>query len=502
MKKPNLTAITITGSRMLFQRFALLVLLFAMVFFLSACRQKCVPGADIYPDCRGGLPPEEHELVVWNIGEDEDVFADQFASFSKKYKTVSISYKSFPDEAEYKKALLKAIAVGNGPDIFAMPYEWLAENRALVAPAPAAKVDPIVFRDLFHPAIGEILIEKSGETEEVFGVALALETLGLYYNLDALRQEVNKFSPAKTWDELIQDAALLAKRDPQTGELIRSGVALGLGNSIRSAPDVLSLLLVQYGAKVFDAEMKSSILAEKQTATASQSTSAPASKALELYSSFGDKNNTHFSWSTTLAEDQTAELGAFLRGDIAMIFGYPELMQKLIDLKKELSKEKLIDIDKTVRIAPAPQLVSDNKYQWDDSANIARFNAFFVSKQSTHAESAWELLLHLADEESADLYQKATGKAPARKSLTEKILNDDSAKREIKIFAEQAKRARPLVVGDSADFAVIMRNVADAIAQDGVSTGTALNRAQKQLQCVLERIKGDATKIKCTEVQD
>lgn len=485
-----------SGSKMLLTA----LLLMMIIVVMGGCRQKCVPGADIYPDCRGGLPPEEHELVVWNIGEDEDVFKDQFADFSRIHKTVEISYKSFPDEAEYKKALLKALALGEGPDVFAMPYTWLEENKALVAPAPRDKVDPAVYRELFHPAVSDVLIRPEGEQEAVYGVTLAVDTLALYYNLDALRQEVNKFSPAKTWPELIADATALARRDPQSGELIRSGIAMGLGDSIRYAPDIMSLLFVQYGARVFDEAMEKSILAEKQTATPSQSTSTPGSDAFALYTGFADEENMHQSWTKQLAATENLELEAFLRGDVAMIFGYSDLIEQLQAIAAEIEGDT-IDIESSVRVSAVPQLVVDKDYQWDDSANLARFSAYFVAKQSAHPESAWELLLYLADEDPAAKYMELSGKPPARKSLSERVVSDDGASREAKIFAEQAGIARALVIGDPNDYALIMRQSADAVATEDRSPASALKRAQKQLQCVLERIQGDATKVGCTELE-
>ncbi len=481
-----------------------------MLIVFSACREKCVPGASIYPECLEKPIVPEHELVVWNLYEDEDVYQEQFSKFTKEYPMVKIKYQSFPDAKEYKNALIKQLALGNGPDIFAMPYGWVEENIALLAPAPITTgaageqiltVDPEVYRELFHQAISEVLIRTVDGVERVFGVALYLDTLALYYNGKALNGAIpEKYSPAASWTEMRADAAKMTKRDSESGAVIRSGIALGSGKSIRYAPDIISLLFVQYGASIYDEAMRKSILAASQDSTPSQSTETPAKEAFKLYTSFTDKGARNYSWDEEMAADDTAELGAFLRGDIAMLFGYSDLTNELEAARKtlrEAGENGLIDTTE-IRHAKAPQLVSDNNYQWPDISNIASFNGFFVAAQSEHRASAWALILQLADTDSARTYAEKTERPPARRDITEEVLRNGKSSRKAKIFADQAKTARALITGDPDDFAVIMRSAADIVAKGELSIEDALQQAEERLQCVLERIKGDATKANCT----
>jgi len=463
---------------------------------LSGCRQKCVPGSENYPDCRGPAPVSDRTLVVWNLFDDKRLFEEQFAEFEKSHPGVTIDYQSFSDEEEYERLLINKIAEGKGPDIFAMHYSWIPEHLGKMASAPV-QYDIASYREIFYSAIPTVLVRKEGETEKIYGVPLWLDTLGLYYNPTAFRSELQSdYSPAETWQEFQGQVANLSRKDKTTGALTKSGVAMGLGSNITYAPDILSLLFLQYDADVFNDEMTHSIIAESQDTAPSQSVSKPGVAALDLYAGFANEKNVHYSWNASFAADYGGkkELGAFLTGKTATIFGYSDLLAQLKKMQKEMGKEHddFIDVS-SVQVVPVPQLVAKDASQWGDIRNLARFYPFAVSKTSLFQENSWDLLFTLANKENAQIYADKSGFPSARRDIGAEQANLAGS---LSVFAKQLAVAEPIIMGNKQDFEDIIRKTEDRAAAAG-NSATVLATAQKRLECVIKRIKGEINQNDC-----
>jgi ABC-type glycerol-3-phosphate transport system substrate-binding protein len=97
--------------------------------------------------------------------------------------------------ADYEEDLVNALADGTGPDIFSINNSWLPKYQSRLAPAPDSVFTFKDYRDTFVPIVVD---NFTGSDRKVYGVALAVDSLALYYNKDLLGSS-GIGVPPKTW---------------------------------------------------------------------------------------------------------------------------------------------------------------------------------------------------------------------------------------------------------------------------------------------------------------
>ena len=78
----------------------------------------------------------------------------------------------------------------------------------------------------------------------------------MFYNKD-LFNTAGIATPPKTWDEFISVIRKLSAKD-KFGNLTKSGAAIGAADNVNNAADILSLLMMQTGAKMISEPTKQS----------------------------------------------------------------------------------------------------------------------------------------------------------------------------------------------------------------------------------------------------
>lgn len=187
------------------------------------------------------LSPSSSSITLnyWGLWEDAGSLQSLIDQYQASHPNLHINYTQ-QKITDYRERLQTALNSNQGPDIFRFHQTWVPMLADQLAVIPPNVMDATTFQATFYPSFYQSLNTPKG----LVGLPLMFDGLGLYYNLDHLNS-LNQPVP-KTWDELRRTALLL--RVPQTGPIIRAGVALGTTSNVEHWPDILAMMFMQNSA--------------------------------------------------------------------------------------------------------------------------------------------------------------------------------------------------------------------------------------------------------------
>ena len=394
---------------MFFKKSTALILLFALVLTLSlsGCRKKSPKEK---PKTYEGI-----ELTYYKMFDDASVIDPVIKEYEAAHPGLKIKYKKFTNFDEYQKVVLNEMAEGEGPDIFSMQNTWFMSNYRKISPMSAELgsnedflntfVD-VAFKDLVRP-------DKDG-VERIYALPMTVDTLALYYNKAHYEDRVpTRGKPAKTWEGIKEDVALLTKTDNSFERFEVAGIAMGRGDNISRAVDTLYLLFLQFGAQFYNDNFSEASFASQQGGIAEY----PGMEALKLYTSFADLDEKHYSWNEFIVDDDSSEkeLEAFAKGKVSMIIGFSYTYDEILN-QISILKEKGIDtIDESdIKIASMPQLY-DPDASTEKRVTYASYFAETVSRNSKHPD----FLIELTKKENLEYYFDKLHKPTSRRDMIE-----------------------------------------------------------------------------------
>ncbi len=386
--------------------------------------------ASFFTGCRKKTPEEKKadysgiELTYYKVFDDSDVIEPYIQAYIADHPGLKINYKKFSDFEEYQKVILNEMAEGEGPDIFAMPNTWFMSNYKKLAPLPSSLGTPEAFAATFVETAYKDLVRPDKEgVQQIYALPMTVDNLALYYNKEHFEDNIpTQGKPSSTWEGIKEDVLQLTKQDSGFDRFDVSGIALGRADNISRAVDILYLLFLQYGVEFYDDQITEAIFAGKFGNTLSY----PGMKALEFYASFADETQKNYTWNEFTAEDDLAdqEIQAFAEGKVSMIVGYAYTYDLIVNYLGVLDSKGIETIDKSaIRIAPIPQLY-DPKVSKEKRVTYASYFAETVSRNSEHAELAWDFLLFLTDKENLAQYFEDTHNPTSRRDLIEEQKKD------------------------------------------------------------------------------
>lgn len=154
---------------------------------------------------------------------------------------VQVKIESFPgDEAEFKAKVLTAFKTGTAPDIVGtsdvnfcgLVYEGVFTK------APEELINYL--KDALLPGYVDLLRHRWADGKMYYDGAVLYESgpFVLYYNKKMFKEAgLDPDKPPRTWDELLEYAKKLTVYDPNTGEIIRSGLSLRLAGHVGGIGD-------------------------------------------------------------------------------------------------------------------------------------------------------------------------------------------------------------------------------------------------------------------------
>lgn len=489
------------------------VLFFVFLVFLiisfSGCRKKCNENSSDYPDClekpvaeerKTVFKPETKTLYFWNLYDAEDAFSGQIQAFQSSHPNVKVVYKKRDNESIYKKELINEIAEGRGPDIFVIHHSWLNNFQGKITPAPEEIIIPEKVRENFFPVVSDLVIKKdSDDMEKVYALPMFLDTLAIYYNKSVFKESLqNTTKPGKTWREIKEQVFTITETDNSAERFSISGVAIGRSDNIKNFADILLLMLLQYDTKIFDEEMKKSIIAGQQGTSKSTGKSYyPGIEAFDLFTSFASRNTNHYSWNEMITGfyPEQKDLGVFLRGKTAMIFGYSTLYTDLRAILegKTRNRESTIKLE-DIGISEVPQLESE--LEGGKKTALADFYPLVVSRNSQNPELAWEFIEYITAQDSAREYHKKTNKPTALVGL----LDEQVVENTFGIFARQIEYAKVVKNIDKDDFISVIKDIISVINRAKMDIKTGVGIIEKRLSCIAEKYSGKYIDKECSKL--
>lgn len=431
-------------------------------------------------------------LKFWGVVDTPEAMREIFGLYTKVRQNVKVEYTK-KEFATYRQDLLDALASGSAPDVFQIPASWMTEYAAKgrVKPLPKTYTLPefVTKRQLFKKVTTVVPKAQSpvtvAELERAFapsaaedgvvdgqivGMPFAVDTLALFSNrslLDAARLA----GPPKTWDALAVTAPKLTSADPQ-GNFLQYALAFGTADNTPHAVDILTGLMVQGGATLYDADSKSA----RFNVDAGEEDYNPGLAATELYTSFAQPGKETYSWDAK----QGDALLAFTGGKVALYLGYQFEWERI----KTAAPQLAIDVNGMLHLRED----GTDRYNCSTSGvcrpyDVAGNWMTAVSKQSAHPNEAWDLIQFVARREDVQrIYAKTTKRTPVLKSALEKSKTGGPED----IWIQQAFTAHSWYHGNDATAAErAMQELVTTVLEGSATPREALDLAAKQITATL-----------------
>ena len=446
------------------------VLLLLAVFFITAGL-----------GCKGTVTEEEAQKVqpitlnYWRVWDSSDTFNDIIAAYKAVHPNITVKYRKLRYE-EYERELVNSFAEGRGPDIFSVHAGWMKRYQGKTTPLPpeitmaypvvkgtlkkeetvelrtATSITPAQVRDDFVPAVYDSAVVDG----QIYGLPLSVDTLVLYYNRDLLNNAGITEIP-RYWNRAFLEAVKKLTRKNEQGDIVQAGVPLGLSGNIERYSDILSLLMMQNGAEMIDAQGRVSF---HRAPSGADSKEAPGLNALRFYTDFANPIIEVYTWNSDLPNS----LQAFVDGSAAFFFGYayhtPQIKARAPRLNFGVSK--MLQIEGNIA-----------------DINFANFWLESVSAQSPYKSEAWDFVQFAAQAENVQSYLSRAGQPTARKSLINQQANDPN----LAVFSSQLLTAKTWYHGNDYNAAEVI--IGDMIEQSLIDP----KQAPKVMQTAAQKIQ-------------
>ena len=382
-------------------------------------------------------------LTFWGIDPSSD-WAPTISAFTKLHPGVKINYIQVA-ESNYQTNLINALAAGTGPDIAVIDNKWLYQRQPILTPAPSTLITSAQMLDLFPQAAVNDFVSNS----KVYALPLSMDTLALIYNRSLFNQ-AGIALPPKTWSAFTSDA--LRMRILGARGIVRAGTALGgTSASIPDAADIVSLLMMQYGAPMINGGS-----ADFSTAGGNQ--------AVTLYTQFATPGSGYYTWNDSLGND----LSNFENGNVGMIIGYAA----------DLAGTETAAPNLNVGVAPVPQVDPTN------AVNFPNYWGIAVTRTAIDPQMAWNFAYFAAtDAISAQNYSAATSLPPALRTL---IAQDSTSPASpMGVFASQALTARDWTQPNPAAVSGIFDTMIKSVTSGQTSVYNAISQAESAVTALM-----------------
>lgn len=351
-------------------------------------------------------------LNYWTVYNDTAQLQKFATAFQQQYPQITVNIRKVRDD-QFNDLFVNALADDVPPDIVSINTRDLRnyQDRLSEMPKSVEMSHSYVTGKYFKETVIEkntvalpsAVAIKSNFVDvvsndaviggKIYGLPLAVDTMAIYYNRDLLDQSGIAEPPAN-WDEFMAAVKATTKFD-KDGNIIQSGVALGTGNNISRAFDILSLLMLQSGVKISKGYYVSFAEGLEQAQL-----KHPIFLALRFYTDFARDDREVYSWNEKMRDS----LENFTRGKSAFYFGFAYDYSAIKSRAPQLNLE----------IIPMLQLNPDKP------VNVANYWIESVTKKSKKKNEAWAFINFMASPENIKTYTKATRRpSPLRSQVKE-----------------------------------------------------------------------------------
>ncbi len=412
--------------------------------------------------CGGSSAAEEAanipvKLTMWRVFDDDETLGEIMNAYRTIHPNVSFEYRELRFD-EYEDELIRALAEGNGPDIFSLHNTWIGKYDSLISPMPDTVTIPFTeikgsikkevittlvesatlskrqLETTFVDVVADDVLRfyqptiKEEPVEKIYGLPLFVDTLALFYNKDLL-DAAGIASPATTWDVFQSDVTKLTLLGANDA-VLQSGTAMGTSDNVERSFDILSLLMMQNGTEMVNDRGDAAFSGRGEEVNFGLD-------ALNFYTDFANPMKQVYCWN----EEQTNSFDAFVNGQVGYFFGYSYHIPLIQAANSKLD----------FGVTTVPQISGGRM------VNYANYWVETVSKDTKYSNWAWDFILFATDADQVGSYLASARRPTALRSLIESQLDDEW----LAPFASQLLTADSWYEGD--DAAVAEEAFADLI---------------------------------------
>jgi len=367
--------------------FALSLIMISVSVLVSGCSSRTTTTEETRP------------FVIWGF-DDEDYWKPIIKDIKKDLGAIEIEYIKKELNGSYENDALNSILSGMGPDVWAVPNDWVYRHKDKLEPMPEETYASINYESYVNAVEQACLFNGASYCNMA-----QIDTLVVYFNkkiFDEAREEYVRNNPLpsryfgesdekynsrpevmaynslnekiqsvpKNWDNFREAAKILTKKNGNN--IVRSGAAIGsTGDS--AFTELLYLLILQHGTTMTDPDYQVATF-NNPTRSASGDSIVPSKYAFEYLNSFVDPSSKYYSWNNNSGKDADF----FAQGKAAMMIGFSSLENYFLQNYPTFEYEK----------AEIPQINT----QEDNPVNYFKSIVFTVPKYSTNDKSiSWQI---------------------------------------------------------------------------------------------------------------
>jgi multiple sugar transport system substrate-binding protein len=434
-------------------------------------------------------------LEMWGVVDDADAYQPVIDQYRKAHPNVTITYRRLRLE-EYEQKILEGFADDRGPDIFLIHNDWTGKYMPRIQPMPkTVKIGSVAvsgsfggsrtwsmveeptitlreYRTQFADVVAQDTVRRinmapaePGATpdyqDKIMAIPVSVDTMAMYYNKDLLNAG-GILEPPTSWIDFQANVEKLVKLDIDGQNFAQMAVALGTSNNIARAADILTVLMVQNGARMVN-ELGQPTFQQMPPDLSNVREEPPAYSALAFYTDFANPNKATYTWNA----NQPEALDAFAQGKTAFYFGYS------YDLPVIKARAPKLNLG----IAKLPQ-VSEAAER-----NVANYWNWTVAKKSKNTDVAWHFVNYLTKPEAAKMVLDVIKRPAARKGMLAPQLDDE----QVGVFASQVLTAISWYKGNDPRaveeaFGQLITDALNPQVQLVVSMRNAVNRISQTIQ--------------------
>jgi len=444
-----------------------LVLLLIIVLVVTSCGgggKKSVVG--------------DKTLTIWGL-EDPALYTNAISDFQTTNPSYKVTYVQ-KNASDYETAALNEIAAGKGPDVWAIPNNWIPKYQDKLVAMPSTLLENKKTKqsslEVYKATFPNIVSQDNVINNNVYGMPLAIDSMVLFCNPNILSQTLNNYlnnggedtngtlsqiftQGPRTWDDFATMTKMITQKSGTN--ISQSAVALGTSTNVNNATDILTLLMMQDGVKMTSDDLSTAQFHTKQNVFGGQD--FPGAQALNFYAAFANPSTDLYTWNNSMEDS----VHAFAEGKTAMMIGYTA----------DGTNIKRISPDLGFTMLQMPQ-IKETK----NPVNLTTYTTYTVTRASQNSATAWQFINNFTNSNDANAYFNSfynkTNLQPAR--LTNISTDSNEGKRILSAqdwYNPDPDKVNPI-------FANTIQQV-----NDGKNPQTAIEYAGSQVTSLLGKLK-------------
>lgn len=360
----------------------------------------------------GGKPPvvSNKTFVVWDYNNEKAAYDSILTDFQKN-NNIKVTYVN-KSKGTYLEDAINAIAANNGPDVMIAPNDIMPQFKDKLVPMPdgsladaSAKQNDL---EVYQNRYPDVVYQNNILDNKIYAVPMSIASLKMYVNTGWFNTKLNEYRLANprdpkndqmqallqnginNWDDFVTLIRFFTKKSGD--KLTAPAAVIGTSDNIPRAPDLLTVIMMQNGARMVSEDLSTALFHTKQNMFSN--IDYPGTKGLEYYISFADPKSDNYTWNSA----QGDAIRAFAEQKVPIMFDYSAA-------KSEVS---LISPGFNYTVLNIPQIRETR-----NPVNFARFDNLVVPKSTKNAKLSWKFIFFATDQINSIDYFVITEKQSA-----------------------------------------------------------------------------------------